>query len=152
MSQRPSLPEARAQARELQCPSAQPEMVRATAFGVIDHAGETPQLGYLDQPTPVSQELLDLARPLRPTQIFRFAAPCQGEGCGHWSGAACTLVDRIVELLPAVSLTLPPCRIRSDCRWFAQRGRQACMRCPQVVTQNEQPTEQMIVAATVPDK
>src|SRR5512137_1457785 len=98
-------------AHELQCPSAQPEMAGATAFGVIDHSNEIPLLGYLDQPTPASQELLDLARPLRPTQIFRFAAPCQGDRCGHWSGAACTLVDRITELLPVVSLTLPPCRI-----------------------------------------
>jgi hypothetical protein len=127
-------------------------MAGATAFGVIDHGNEMPLLGYLDQPTPVSPELLDLAKPLRPTQIFRFAAPCQGDRCGHWSGAACTLVDRITELLPVVSLTLPPCRIRSDCRWFAQRGRNACVRCPQVVTQNEQPTEQMIVAATPPGK
>jgi len=152
MSPPPLRSETPPHARELQCPSAQPEMAGATAFGIIDHSDEIPLLDYLDQPTPASQELLDLARPLRPTQIFRFAAPCQGDRCGHWSGAACTLVDRITELLPVVSLTLPPCRIRSDCRWFAQRGRNACVRCPQVVTQNEQPTEQMIVAATPPGK
>lgn len=150
MTDRSSRSAARSDARELQCPSAQPEMAGARAFGVIDYAGDEPQLGFLDQVAPVSPELLELASPLRPTQVFRFAAACQGEHCGHWDGAACTLVDRIIELLPAASLTLPPCRIRSECRWFAQRGRQACLRCPQVVTQNEQPTEQMVIAATPP--
>ena len=152
MSQRPSRLPTGLDSHGLQCPSAQPEMPGARAFGVIDYGCEEPQLSFLDQVTAVSPELLALAKPLQATQVFRFAAPCQGGHCRHWHGEACTLVDRIVELLPVASLTLPPCRIRSECRWFAQHRRQACLRCPQVVTQNEQPTEKMVIAATLPGK
>lgn len=133
----------------LQCPSSQPESPGAVAFGLVDHGEETPLVSFLDQIVPVTPELLELAAPVRPTEMFRFAAPCQGQRCSHWSGTECTLVDRIVQLLPAVS-TIPPCRLRSECRWFVQHGREACARCPQVVTQNEQPTELMVRAATPP--
>ncbi len=122
-------------------------MVGAEMFGLVDHEGATPVVQFLEQPVPVTPELLQLAEPLRPTEVFRFAAPCQGDRCSHWDGAECKLVDQIVELLPVASLTLPPCKVRIDCRWFAQRGRQACQRCPQVVTQNEEPSEEMRAAA-----
>jgi len=29
---------------------------------------------------------------------------------------------------------LPSCQIRDTCRWFAEEGGAACLRCPQVVT------------------
>ncbi len=147
MRARVRLPVVAAAGPALRCPSAPADMPGAEAFGVVDHTVEPPLVGFLDQPAPATAELVALAAPLRPTEVFRFAAPCQGETCAHWSGAACHLVDRIVEgLAPAVT-SLPACRVRHDCRWFAQRGRDACLRCPQVVTQNEHPSDAMRDAA-----
>jgi hypothetical protein len=31
---------------------------------------------------------------------------------------------------------LPRCLIRPACRWFQQEGKEACVRCPQVVTES----------------
>jgi len=132
----------------LLCPSAQPDMEGARAIGLVDHTGEAPEVSYLEQPVPVSEELLALAHPVKPTELFRFAAPCQTSACSHWDGADCNLVERIVKLLPASSLVLPKCHIRTDCRWYQQEGRAACARCPHVVTQNEDPSVAMREAAT----
>ncbi len=134
--------------RALLCPSAQPTMAGAVAIGVVDHTGKRPEVAYLEQPLPVDDALLAMAAPIRPTEVFRFAAPCQTSACSHWSGEECKLVDRIVDLIPVASLLLPTCRIRPECRWFSQEGRAACTRCPHVVTQNERPTRAMRIAAT----
>jgi hypothetical protein len=131
----------------LLCPSAQPTMPSAVAIGVIDRDGTEPEVAYLEQPLPVSDELLAMAEPVRPTEVFRFAAPCQTAACSHWSGQECKLVDRIVDIIPPASLLLPTCRIRPECRWFSQAGRAACTRCPRIVTQNEWPSEEMRTAA-----
>jgi len=135
--------------RELQCPSAQPEMPGAVAFGLIDHHGDAPTTTFLEAAVPVTPELLELAAPLPPAQVFRFAAPCQQQRCSHWQGA-CSLADRIVDLLPAASDAPPPCRIRADCRWYAEQGRPACARCPQVVTESTRPSELMARTARPP--
>jgi len=37
-------------------------------------------------------------------------------------------------MLPPVVDSLPPCTIRKECRWFAQEGAAACMRCPEITT------------------
>ena len=50
---------------------------------------------------------------------------------------------QIVENLPDVVEQLPPCSIRSNCRWWQQEGRAACIRCPQVITDNYSPSEVM---------
>lgn len=134
---------------DLQCPSAQPDMAGAIAFGLIDHGADSPVTAFLEATVPVTAELLEMTAPLPPTQVFRFAAPCQKQRCSHWEGA-CTLADRIVKLLPAASLALPPCRIRTNCRWFAEQGRPACQRCPQVITETARPSELMARAAQPP--
>lgn len=135
----------------LQCPSAQPDMDGARAFGLIDHTGDAPTTAFLAATVPVSPELLEMADPMPPAQVFRFAAPCQQGRCSHWQGA-CSLVERIVQLLPVASTTLPPCRIRADCRWYAEQGRPACLRCPQVVTEATRPSEVMERAAQPPPR
>lgn len=132
----------------LSCPSAPPEIPGAVAFGIVDHAATPPEVQYLDEPVPVTQELLELAAPLEPREVFRVGAPCQTERCTHWSGHDCQLVERIVKLVPAASLVTPPCKLRPTCRWYAQAGRNACVRCVHVVTRDEDPTDQMRTAAT----
>jgi hypothetical protein len=129
------------------CPSARPEMEDSVVFGVIVGTSEEPRLAHLVKPQPVTHELLALADPVAPTEIFRFAASCAGNGCQHFDGAKCRLATRIVENLPTVSEELPPCSIRSSCRWWQQEGKAACMRCPQIVTDIYSPSDQLRQAA-----
>jgi hypothetical protein len=120
--------------RTLLCPSAQPEMKASRVLGVVAGAAEAPQVSYLNEPLPVTDDLLRLAAPVKPTEVFRFAAHCEEKVCRHFDGTHCRLATRIVEILPAVTEGLPACLIRPTCRWYHQEGRPACLRCPQIVT------------------
>jgi hypothetical protein len=122
-------------------------MEDSVVFGVIVGTSEEPRLAHLVKPQPVTEELLALAEPVAPTEVFRFAASCAGKGCQHFDGNNCRLAARIVENIPAVTEALPPCSIRSSCRWWQQEGKAACMRCPQIVTDNYYPSEQLRRAA-----
>ncbi|GET44235.1 nitrogen fixation protein [Microseira wollei] len=130
------------------CPSARPESEDGVVFGVIGGTVADPRVAYLKQPLPITEELIAKASPVTPAEIFRTAAPCATKGCQHFDGKDCRLAMRVVEKLPAVAEELPPCSIRRDCRWWKQEGKAACMRCPQVITDNYQPSELMREAAT----
>lgn len=132
---------------ELLCPSAQPTMAESVVFGIVAGTVEQPQLNHLVKPQPVTEELLALAHPVNPTEIFRFAAPCANSACQHFDGSQCRLATRIVEGLPAVVEQLPPCPIRASCRWWQQEGKAACMRCPQIATETFSPSEQLLQAS-----
>lgn len=128
------------------CPSAYADMADSHVFGLIagiDH----PAVIYLETPVPVTAEVIALAGEVAPEEVFRVAAACIGAGCGHFDGADCRLGERIVRILPAVTGALPACRIRASCRWFAQEGAAACLRCPQVITLHYSPDELMRRAA-----
>jgi hypothetical protein len=130
------------------CPSAQPDMPGAIVFGVVTGPVERRQVGYLSEPQPVSDEILALSHPVKPTEVFRIAATCSGNACRHFDGTNCGLAQRIVHLLNPVSAGLPPCLIRRDCRWWRQEGKAACLRCPNVVTDSRNATDlQKAVAA-----
>ena len=129
------------------CPSAQPEMAGSTVFGVVGGTVEEPRVGYLDDPRPVTPELLTLCWPVKPTEVFRFAAPCAGTACQHFDGTDCRLVAKIVDRTPTVVEILPACRLRPRCRWWLQEGAAACMRCPIIVTENYQPSSDLRQAA-----
>ena len=131
----------------LVCPSAQPTMSDPVAFGVILGNDDEPRMVHLERPVPVTDELLALSEPVKPTEVFRFAAPCAGDACKHFDGNDCKLVERIVQILPRVASDLPACAIRSECRWWFQEGRDACLRCPQVITENYNPSEDYMRAA-----
>ena len=120
--------------RPLDCPSAQAGADDARVYGVLAGTPDAPRVGYLTETLPVSEKLLALSGPAKPTEVFRIAAPCETNGCRHFKENACTLVQRIVEGLAPVVNALPPCQICSTCRWFRQEGRNACLRCPQVIT------------------
>lgn len=123
------------------CPSARPEWKDSVVFGLISGTVTEPRVAYLKQPLPVTDELMAKASPVTPTEIFRTAAPCAVSGCQHFDGKDCRLAQRIVEQLPAVVEELPPCSIRASCRWWQQEGKVACMRCPQAITDNYNPSE-----------
>jgi hypothetical protein len=129
------------------CPSAQPGWEASVAIGVVGGTADQPRMVHFVAPRNVTDELLALSAPVTPTEVFRFAAPCMCAGCVHFADAKCRLATRIVKLLPAVADKLPRCAIRQHCRWWQQEGKAACIRCPQVVTANYNPSEAMRVAA-----
>ena len=122
-------------------------MAGAVAFGVVGGTGDAPRVQWIEQPVPLTDDLLALTGPVPPAQVLRIAAPCQEQACCHFDGTACRLAVKLVQLMPAVVDTLPPCRIRPDCRWFVQEGRAACSRCPQIVTYSVSPTPELSLAA-----
>jgi hypothetical protein len=127
----------------LLCPSSQPGIENCRVLGVIQPGHQGPEIAWLDAPLPATEDVLRMAAPARPTQIFRLAATCQTAGCPHFDGAACKLAMRIVELLPIATAALPHCHIRRECRWFQQEGTAACRRCSQITTEACNPSAAM---------
>jgi hypothetical protein len=127
--------------KQIDCPSAQATADGARIFGVMTGTPEAYRVGYLTEIVPASEKVLALSGSAKPTQLFRIAAPCINSGCKQFKGNACSLAKRIVEgVLPVVN-ALPACQIRSTCRWFRQEGKEACFRCPQVMTDKANATD-----------
>lgn len=124
------------------CPSAQPDMAGSVVFGVVGGTVQAPHLMHIE-PRPVTNEVLALAQPVHPTEVFRFAAPCAENACQHFDGSNCRLARRIVTSLPSVVDGLPLCHLRSSCRWWRQEGKAACLRCPQIVTETHNPSQNL---------
>jgi hypothetical protein len=120
--------------RRLSCPSAQPDMEHARVFGVVGGTAEAPRVAYLKAEAAVTPELAERIGALEPTQVFRYAARCEESRCAHHDGDRCALGARIAAMLAPVTDSLPSCQIRPSCRWYAEVGGEACLRCPQVVT------------------
>jgi len=118
------------------CPSAQPGLNRSVLIGVVDKSRDGDFVSYLPQSSAVTDGTIAAftGSPVQATQLFRFAAPCEKGGCHNWSGSTCGVAKRVVQILPAVLSELPDCELRPSCRWFRQEGKPACLRCPQVVT------------------
>jgi hypothetical protein len=133
------------------CPSVWPEMPGASVFAVIDRSTDVPVLAPLQKPVPVTPEILGMAAPADPSLVFRFSGACAESKCQHFDGHDCTLVQRVVQLLPpAMEDTLPLCSIRPSCRWYAQEGRAACMRCTEIVSHAYEPSRTLVAVAEPP--
>lgn len=133
----------------LLCPSAQPDWRGATVIGVVRGSVSEPKVAFLGRALPVVQGLLDMTAPVAPSEVFRFAAPCAFGKCQHFQEKRCHLVEKVVAILPPATGELPPCAIRSSCRWFAQEQSSACFRCPQIVT-DAPPLDSRMLAITDP--
>jgi hypothetical protein len=123
-------------ARTFLCPSSAAEMEDSVIFGIVLGTPEEPHVLHLNQVKPIPQELLDLDAPVKPAEIFRIAGACSESDCKHYDGSKCRLVERIVDGLPTVTEQIPACAIRSSCRWWHQSGKEACLRCQQIVREN----------------
>lgn len=119
---------------DLSCPSAQPDMQDARIFGVVSGTPAQPRVAYLKKKAQVSAQMLAELGDIDPTRVFRYAARCENGRCAQYGNGRCSLAQRIVTQLDAVVADLPSCQIRDTCRWFAEQGGAACLRCPQVVT------------------
>ena len=129
------------------CPSAQPGMANCQVLGVVTESEDGPRLSYLNERLEVTGEVIAMAAPAKPTEVFRFAATCEESRCTHFDGHDCQLAKRIIQIMPAVVSSLPPCIVRANCRWYLQEGASACLRCPQVSTLNYYPSEQLKIVA-----
>jgi hypothetical protein len=129
---------------ELLCPSSRGYPGTSVLIGVVGGTPEAPRITPTGAALEVTPELLALAAPVSPTEVFRFASSCQGCACPHFSNDACQLAVRSVEILSEVTAKLPHCAIRPQCRWFRQEGPAICRRCPQIVTDQYRPSEEML--------
>ena len=107
-------------------------------------------IAYADQRFKLDASQAEAMRrnPVNPEKRFRFSTPCAQSGCTQWvngnSGGKCGVIEEVLEaprpdFLPK---TLPGCSIRSQCRWFLQRGDEACSVCRFVVTDTAVMTEE----------
>ena len=118
------------------CPSGR-ALPGSVLLGVVGADG---RVGYVRPELVVDQEFIDRAEAAGALEErFRFAEPCVEHHCGHWSGGCCQLVGQVEraveprEQTRVTLATLPRCAIRSRCRWFEQRGAEACRVCPLVL-------------------
>jgi hypothetical protein len=108
----------------------------AVLLGIVSPDGT---VAYITPQIRVDKAFVDRARQGRtPEARFRFAQPCIESGCGHWDADRCGVIEQAVRSpkLPRPALpnpSLPRCSIRAACRWFAQRGPEACAICPLVI-------------------
>ncbi len=120
-------------------------------FGVVGGEVKAPKVLFLKQVIAPSKELEDKLGGRPPEQVLRIAAPCAGAQCGHHDASinGCGLVGKIVQHVDPVVDVYATCGIRPTCVWWAQEGVQACLRCPQIVTNNRMQSEQVVRAATL---
>jgi hypothetical protein len=115
------------------CPSA-PCQEGAVLLGIMTTSGT---LAYVQPPTRVDADFVARAKAMgRPEARFRFSTPCIQSGCPQWTGEGCAVVDKVLEEEQPVATSedrLPRCSIRRTCRWYSQRGADACAVCPLVV-------------------
>jgi hypothetical protein len=86
----------------------------------------------------VDEEFVHIARQGRkPEARFRFAGPCHRTSCAQWDGDRCGLVERLVaDPDRPRGTSARTCVVRNRCRWFAQRGGEACAVCAFLVTED----------------
>jgi hypothetical protein len=114
------------------CPSS-PLHEGAILVGIVMPDG---RVAFASDRMVVDAEFVQIARRGRsPESRFRFGSACAKGGCAQWTGERCGVIDRVMEAAPReASSALPECSLRSQCRWFNQRGAAACAVCPEVLT------------------
>ena len=117
------------------CPSA-PADVKAILLGVVQADGS---VAFLKDRIEVTREFLEIAAKGRePETRFRFSSPCIRSGCQQWVNGGCSLPERLARTIPDPGdAPLPECSIRGQCRWFDQRGSDACRICPLVARRSD---------------
>jgi hypothetical protein len=106
----------------------------AILLGVVQADGS---VAFLDHRRVVDDFFVKLAHEGRsPEKRFRFADTCVKNGCRQWGNGRCGVIDRVLAANPNYpdAEELPPCVIRSECRWHLQWGARACSVCPLIVT------------------
>lgn len=135
-------PDAGQPALRLACPSARAEPGNLLFGHVVDR-----HVQRLGTPLAVTAEFIDaVAANGPPERRFRFAGTCHEGRCTQWTGTGCGVIERVLsetrgDNRTAEQTALPCCFLRASCRWFSQRGRDACTACSVVVTDRRQPAD-----------
>jgi hypothetical protein len=115
----------------------------AVLVGIVGPDG---RVGYVHPALPIDEEFVARARTGRtPESRFRFGEPCVEGRCAQWAGEHCGLIDEFLASPTGEATTsgsrppLPRCNIRASCRWFRERGPDACAICPLVVRSQREP-------------
>jgi len=122
---------------DILCPSA----TCAPGVSLIGTLGADGRIKHLRTPLKIDADFVETVQARgEPEAHFRFSTQCVEGHCSHWTGAACGLIETILDRVEAEASVLkadavPSCPIRSQCRWYAQEGRSACMVCDLVVRQ-----------------
>jgi len=132
---------------DLKCPSARPEMPGSVVLGVVREIDGEEFVHHLAEPLPVTAGVLALAGDAPIGSVFRFAATCAEDACAHFDGGRCRLATKLAAAPLERARTLPPCRIRGDCRWYQQEGKAACFVCPLILSETAMPSEELAHAA-----
>lgn len=122
-------------------------MPDAVVLGVVRELDGWSFVHHLAEPLPVTPALLALAGDAPSGQVFRFAADCATDACAHFDGERCRLATKLVRASLDTAATLPPCRIRKDCRWYTQEGNAACFVCPLIFSETATPATELAQAA-----
>ena len=139
--------------KPLRCPSSYPGGIDAKVFAVVVGSVDEPEVKYLKKSIDATDQLLQSVSPAEPTEVFRFSSNCIDKRCGHYDSneSKCTLVQRTIQFINPKIDNLNPCAIRKSCVWRNQEGKEACVRCPQVV-RDGYPVSRESLNATRPPK
>src|SRR5579871_3123332 len=86
---------------ELLCPSSRGTLEDSVLIGVVTAHTDGPRVIPTERAIPVTPDILAMAEPVGPSEVFRFASPCQSARCPHFQNEACQLAVRSVKLLEA---------------------------------------------------
>lgn len=120
------------------CPSFIPrEPGYSWVFGVVAGEPGDPEMIPLERPEPVTEDVFEMVAPFHPSEVFRIAAPCVEGGCKNFGEEGiCHLAKAAATSMRRSTDRLQPCAIRPRCLWWHQEGREACLRCPGVLSVN----------------
>ena len=100
---------------------------------------EDGKVAILPDALPIDDAFIEKTKehPVPAEQRFRFTNKCIENGCNQWTGVGCGVIEEVVQYLSQVPAheTLPPCSLRVHCRWFLQKGADACRICPYIITE-----------------
>lgn len=119
----------------LMCPSSNCK----TGSDILGVRQDNGMVAILPQTLPINDAFIEktTAHPISVQQRFRFTNKCIENGCRQWNGKGCGVIETVVRYLDKVPQiqNLQPCSIRPTCRWFSQRGSDACRICPYITTE-----------------
>lgn len=120
---------------KIMCPSSKAKN-GAELLGVRQDDGT---IAILPQTLPVDQDFVAVASSdgVHPEQKFRFTNKCIESGCRQWNGTGCGVADQVVQFMNSLPIAeeLDDCPIRPSCRWYLQKGPDACKVCPFIISE-----------------
>lgn len=96
-------------------------------------------IAILPQTLPIDEDFIRKTKQhsIAPERRFRFTNKCIEGGCKQWNGKGCNVAEKVVQYLEVLSIAeiSPACSIRNTCRWYMQKGGDACMVCSLILTE-----------------